>query len=294
LFPITSQAGDPGLNMTTDDSQSLSIRDIGEIPELRKVEELQKEVWGIDDREIFPALAMVPMRELGAVLIGAFDGDRMIGFVFGFPGYEDGRIILHSDMLAVRSEYRSRGVGYKLKLAQREKTLAQGIDTITWTFDPLQALNAHLNISRLGVMGDSYRVNYYGETTSFLHRTGTDRLWVRWLLRSERVKERIAGGPATETSALADISSIVRVGENQEPISSTAGLSQESLAIEIPANINMLLKENVELAVRWREATRNAFTRSMSAGFLVEEFYRVDRGTGKVGIYLLSTVRPTV
>jgi predicted GNAT superfamily acetyltransferase len=214
--------------------------------------------------------------------------------VFGFPGSEDGRVILHSDMLAVSPAYRSRGVGYKLKLAQREKALAKRIDTITWTFDPLQALNAHLNISKLGVMGDSYRVNYYGETTSFLHRTGTDRLWVRWLLRSERVKERIAGGSAMETLGLAEVPSLVRVGDNQEPISSTQGLGQKSLAIEIPANINILLKENVELAVRWREATRNAFTTSMAAGFLVEEFYRVDRGTGMVGIYLLSRVRPTV
>ena len=281
--------------MSPPNFQSLNIRDIEEISEMRSVEELQKEVWGIDDREVFPALAMMPMREVGGVLIGAFDGDRMIGFVFGFPGLENDRVILHSDMLAVRSEYRSRGVGYKLKLAQREKALAKGIDTITWTFDPLQALNAHLNISKLGVVGKSYRVNYYGETTSFLHRTGTDRLWVTWLLQSERVKERIAGGSVLETSALAEIPAVVRVGGNDEPVEGDEGLFREpSLVIEIPDKINLVLKLSVELAVRWREATRNAFTRSMAAGLFVDEFYRVQRGDKKVGVYLLSATGPAV
>ena len=275
--------------------QSLNIRDIEEISEMRSVEELQKEVWGIDDREVFPALALKPMREVGGVLIGAFDRDRMIGFVFGFPGLENDRVILHSDMLAVRSEYRSRGVGYKLKLAQREKALAKGMDTITWTFDPLQALNAHLNISKLGVVGKSYRVNYYGETTSFLHRTGTDRLWVTWLLQSERVKERIAGGSVMETSALAEIPAVVRVGGNDEPVEGDEGLFREpSLVIEIPDKINLVLKLSVELAVRWREATRKAFTKSMAAGLFVDEFYRVQRGEKKVGVYLLSATRPAV
>jgi len=281
--------------MSPPNFQSLNIRNIEEISEMRSVEELQKEVWGIDDREVFPALALKPMREVGGVLIGAFDGDRMIGFVFGFLGLENDRVILHSDMLAVRSEYRSRGVGYKLKLAQREKALAKGIDTITWTFDPLQALNAHLNISKLGVVGKSYRVNYYGETTSFLHRTGTDRLWVTWLLQSERVKERIAGGSVLETSALAEIPAVVRVGGNDEPVEGDEGLFREpSLVIEIPDKINLVLKLSVELAVRWREATRNAFTRSMAAGLFVDEFYRVQRGDKKVGVYLLSATGPAV
>ncbi len=186
-------------------------------------------------------------------------------------------------------------MGYKLKFAQREKALAKGIDTITWTFDPLQALNAHLNISKLGVVGKSYRVNYYGETTSFLHRTGTDRLWVTWLLQSERVKERIAGGSVMETSALAEIPAVVRVGGNDEPVEGDEGLFREpSLVIEIPDKINLVLKLSVELAVRWREATRNAFTRSMAAGLFVDEFYRVQRGEKKVGVYLLSATRPAV
>ena len=270
---------------------SLIIRDIKKISELREVEQIQKDVWGIADLEVFPALALVPMIELGAVLVGAFDGDRLAGFVFGFPGQKNGRVILHSDMLAVHRDYRSHGLGYQLKLAQRERALANGIDTITWTFDPLQSLNAHLNFEKLGVIANRYCVNYYGETTSFLHRTGTDRLWVTWLLNSERVQDRIAQVASSESSALAGIPAVVRIGENEEPVCSPAeSFGPQAIAIEIPDNINLLLKEDPDQAIRWREATRNAFTRMSSAGFIVKEFYRLKRGKVYVGIYLLSAV----
>src|SRR5450432_4031330 len=127
--------------MSANEAQSsISIRDIESIPEMREVEMLQTEIWGVADREIFPAMALIPMLDVGGVLIGAFDGGRIIGFVFGFPGYEQRRtgssgaaseqrrLILHSDMLAVRPEYRSHGLGYQLKLAQRDRALAKGID----------------------------------------------------------------------------------------------------------------------------------------------------------------------
>jgi predicted GNAT superfamily acetyltransferase len=276
--------------MHTEHLPSIIIRDIREISELLEVEQVQKDVWGIADREVFPALALVPMIELGAVLVGAFDGDRMAAFVFGFPGLEDGRVILHSDMLAVRPDYRSHGLGYKLKLAQRERALAKGIDTITWTFDPLQSLNAHLNFEKLGVTANRYSVNYYGQTTSFLHRTGTDRLWVTWLLNSKRVHDRIAYVARSESFVLGDIPAVVRLGENEEPVTSPPeNPGRQFLAIEIPDNINLRLKENPEQAIRWREATRKAFTNAMSAGFMVKEFYRLKRGDGYVGIYLLTS-----
>jgi predicted GNAT superfamily acetyltransferase len=280
---------------TTEAKTSIVIRDIADISEMRAVETLQKEIWGVADREIFPALALIPMLEVGGVLIGAFDRDRMVGFVFGFPGYHpptaSGRVILHSDMLAVRPEYRSVGLGYKLKLAQRDRALAKGIETISWTFDPLQSLNAYLNIGKLGVIADRYRVNYYGETTSFLHRSGTDRLWVTWVLNSERVKERIAADSRSEPTTLTETTVAVRVGDNEEPVSQPAALGQCSVAIEIPASINTLVRENVALAVRWREATRAAFTKLLADGFLVEEFYRVERNRRSVGVYLLNKER---
>ena len=278
---------------TTEAKTSIVIRDITTIAEMRAVEELQKEVWGIDDLEVFPALALIPMREVGAALIGAFDGERMIGFVFGFPGNDRGRLILHSDMLAVRPEYRTQGLGYKLKLAQRERAQAIGIDTITWTFDPLQSLNAHLNISRLGVVADSYRVNYYGETTSFLHRMGTDRLWVTWSLNSERVHRRVERGESPPPLDPENASLLVQVADDNEPVIEQVSFDTKAVVIEIPGNISALFAENPELANRWREATRQAFTKSMAERFTVEEFYVRKTSRTRVGSYLLRSSEDT-
>src|SRR6476619_1467263 len=107
-------------------ADNIIIRAIRGISEMRAVEDLQREVWAVNDRDIFPALALIPMVDVGAILIGAFDRKELIGFVFGFPGIEDGQSTIHSDMLAVKSEYRSQQLGYRLKLAQRESALAKG------------------------------------------------------------------------------------------------------------------------------------------------------------------------
>jgi len=267
---------------------SLVLRDITTISEMREVEQLQKEVWGVADLEVFPALALIPMTELGGVLVGAFDRERMAGFVFGFPGREQEKMILHSDMLAVRPEYRRHGLGYKLKLAQRERALAAGIGTITWTFDPLQARNARLNFGKLGVISDSYRIDYYGETTSFLHQTGTDRLWVTWLLDSQRVKSRIEGTEPAATDA-ADPAIVLRVDENEEPRAEAIELeSVGCAALEIPEDINRVTARDVSLTAQWRAATRKAFTELIGAGLSVSEFQFVAGEHGKVGRYLLT------
>ncbi len=254
-------------------ASQIQIREIKEISELKAVEGLQKEIWGCSDLEVLSSLALIPLLEIGGVLFGAFDADQLIGFVLGLPGFADGRLVLHSDMLAVKSEYRSRGLGYKLKLAQRERALAKGIDRITWTFDPLQSRNAHLNFAKLGVIADRYRINYYGETSSFLHQTGTDRLWVTWLLGSERVKRRLQAPTATVLSRELDqIPVLLFVSENMEPIIKDNLPSELGAIVEIPADINVLLSESIELAIRWREATRQVFTRLLGRGYRVEEF----------------------
>jgi predicted GNAT superfamily acetyltransferase len=254
------------------------------------VEELQKEIWGVTDREVFPALAMRPMMELGGVLIGAFDQDQMVGFVFAFPGLEQDRIILHSDMLAVKLAYRSFGLGYRLKLAQRERALTKHIDTITWTFDPLQAVNAHFNFAKLGVVADRYKVNFYGETSSFLHRAGTDRLWVTWLLNSERVNKRLSQRSPDDVAWSEHMNALVQVGRNLEPVVNTDDRTLESsVTIEIPASINTIVEQSTELATRWSSTTRKAFTEAMNAGYMVADFRFAERSGQKVGVYLLSS-----
>ena len=269
-------------------ASAITIRDIKELPELRAVEELQKQIWGCSDLEVLPSLALIPIIEVGGVLLGAFDQSELVGFVLGFPGIEEGRLILHSDMLAVKPEYRSHGLGYRLKLAQRAKALEKGIDTITWTFDPLQSLNAHLNFGRLGVISNRYKVNYYGQTSSFLHRTGTDRLWVTWLLNSERVRKKLAGGVATNLAReIEGAATVLAVSDSGEPVLKKE-TGKDNIVIEIPGNINEVMLDQGELAVRWREASRQAFLSVLDVGYTMVDFYRSEQDSRPVGYYLAT------
>jgi predicted GNAT superfamily acetyltransferase len=146
---------------------------------------------------------MIAAQHVGAILVGAFDGAELIGFVYGFPGFEGEHRVIHSDMLAVKESWRDRGVGRVLKLAQRDAAVARGVDRITWTFDPLQTRNAFLNLEKLGATADRYLRDFYGTTSSPLHAGGTDRLWVTWHLhgrpRFDESAERIAVSGREET-----------------------------------------------------------------------------------------------
>jgi predicted GNAT superfamily acetyltransferase len=275
-----------------DGGPTIFIRDI-DSSELRAVEALQKEVWGCDDLDVVPLTLFVAAKEVGATLIGAYDGGSLIGFVYGFTGYEKGQVTHHSHMLAVSPAYRNYQLGFKLKLAQRERVLAQGIDCITWTFDPLQSLNAHLNFAKLGVVSDTYKINFYGEaTSSFLHQIGTDRLWVTWPLDSQRVRDRVQPGIDNQQQRIevADAPVLVRVACNCVPQMNAEAdtFASDHLTIEIPGAINALQRQHPQLAVEWREATRWAFTRALDSGYVVEEFYSATRNDQRVGVYLLS------
>ena len=230
---------------------NIRIREIDDVAEMRAVEELQKEVWGIPDLDVVPLTQLVAAKEAGGVLIGAFEGDTLVGFVYGFPSYERGQLAHHSHMLAVKPGYRNYDLGRRLKFAQRDHVVAQGIELISWTFDPLQSLNAHFNFNKLGVIADRYLPDFYGpDAASFLHQTGTDRLWVSWFVSHER-NEPIAG--------------------------------EDQVVIEIPSNINALMQHSPETALKWRAETRRAFTEALKAGYVVASFIR-DQPRGK---YLL-------
>jgi predicted GNAT superfamily acetyltransferase len=246
---------------TASESSEIVIREVESAAEMRAVEELQKEVWGIPDLDVVPATHLIAAKAAGGVLLGAFDGNTLVGFVYGFVAQEDGRIAHHSHMLAVKPEYRNFNLGYKLKVAQRDEVLAQGIDLITWTFDPLQSLNAYFNFTKLGVIADRYVINFYGEeAASFLHQTGTDRFWVKWLLTTDRVVQRLL---------------------TPKPVFENPS---DKLLIEIPADINAVQHESPQLAREWRERTRRAFTEALGRGYVVRDFYREKT----VGVYILG------
>jgi predicted GNAT superfamily acetyltransferase len=274
-------------------TNSITFRDIDDIKEIRSVEDLQIAAWGDHERDIVPLTQLIAARHVGGTLIGAFDNERLIGFAYGFYGHISGHIVHHSHMLAVDSEHREHNVGFRLKAEQRQRILADGITNLmTWTFDPLQSLNAHFNFAKLGVVSDTYKVNEYGEqATSFLHQNGTDRLFVKWLLDSPRVERSMTGEPrhqADRTDPRRDTVCLLRNSRNGTPLSEVniRDAKDSYLAtIEIPVDIVSIEHEDFELARKWREETRRAFTDALSEGFLVVDYFFESTHSGR---YLLQ------
>ena len=302
------------------------IRDLCSIDDLVQLKAVEKQVWQMDEEDAIPLTLAIALKEAGSIFIGAFDagksdrnkqensasaksGAKLVGFAFGFLGREHGQTIIHSHMLAVLDSYRHLDLGKRLKLAQRGRALDMGIREMTWTFDPLQSRNAHFNFAKLGVVSDTYKVDFYGaETSSILHRNGTDRLWVRWLLDSRRVRDRIAGVDGRRGSvearpwtankdprgealdALRLLAPLVRFDGNGRPAASdlAEALSRERVSIEIPGDIIAVEQADMSLAREWREATRWAFRESLKAGFIVVEYCRSVRGQQGPGAYLLQ------
>jgi predicted GNAT superfamily acetyltransferase len=274
-------------------SQQIEIRGLDTIEELKELQAVEKEVWGMADEDALPLTLAIACRAAGNIFVGAFDQNNMVGFAFGFLGRENGITTIHSHMLAVIDRYRHLDLGSRLKQAQRDRAMAMGVDEMTWTYDPLQSRNAHFNFLKLGVVSDTYKVDFYGpETTSMLHRNGTDRLWVRWELNSRRVRDRLAGkNGRTETlDAMRLLGPLVRFDPSGKPARAdlAESLARQRVSIEIPGDILEVERTDMGLAREWRESTRWAFREAVAAGFIVTEFCRSIRGQQGPGAYLLQ------
>jgi predicted GNAT superfamily acetyltransferase len=174
-------------------SAPISIRSCHTLNEFHACVDLQREIWGEEALEVEPATMFVVAAHTGGQVLGAFDGDLLVGFTLAVAGVRERTPYLHSHMTGLKDGYRDRGIGRKLKLFQREEALNRGITSILWTFDPLELRNAHFNLNRLGAVCRKYLPNLYGVTTSPLHRgLRTDRLLAEWDLEDPRVVRAIA------------------------------------------------------------------------------------------------------
>jgi predicted GNAT superfamily acetyltransferase len=172
----------------------ITVRELTVHGEFEEAVNLQRQIWGFADIELLPVRMFVVAGKVGGFVLGAFDGDHMVGFCLAIPGIRRGKIYLHSHMLGVMPGYRDQSVGRQLKLKQREEALSRSIGLIEWTFDPLELKNAYFNIQRLGAVVNRYVLNQYGSTTSHLHGgLPTDRCVAEWWLNSGRVSEAIEG-----------------------------------------------------------------------------------------------------
>jgi predicted GNAT superfamily acetyltransferase len=249
--------------------------------------ELQKLVWGEGFEDLTPPALLRIADEVGGVSAGAFrggtEGGRLEGFVFGISGLREGRPAHWSHMMAVRPECRGRGLGVRLKAYQRELLLERGIGTAFWTFDPLVARNAHLNIMRLGAMPELYERDYYGsgDDSALSAGIGTDRFVVRWDLAGERVERTLAGEPPAPSEDDAN-APILNVREDGEPVAepSVVPAAARAVRVEIPADIQEVRDADPERAVAWRTSTRHTLEPALAHGYRVTAFLRVEEPAG--------------
>jgi predicted GNAT superfamily acetyltransferase len=175
-------------------SEGIVVRKCDTLREFNSCVALQREIWGEADLEVEPVTLFVVAAHTGGQVLGAFDGDQLVGYTLAVAGWRDNRPYLHSHHTGIHPDYRDHGVGRKLKLFQREEALGRGIRFVEWTFDPLELRNAHFNLNRLGAICRRYLPNLYGVTTSPLHRgLATDRLVAEWHLDSPRAVAAIQG-----------------------------------------------------------------------------------------------------
>lgn len=251
---------------------------------------LQLETWGHDFTECVPVSILQISQKVGGVAAGAFDTDeRLIGFVYGISGLKDGRPAHWSHMLAVYPEYRGTGIGRRLKTLQRELLLAAGIDVAFWTYDPLMAGNAHLNINLLGARPIEYIPDMYGsDTGSELHSgLGTDRFVVEWRLDEPRV-ESILSGEAVEGTELDVASPTVDAETNGEPVLRDGAFSTSpSVRVAIPLDIQSIKRADHDSALTWRAVTRQVLRWYMDHDYAIVGFRR-DQDMNR-GYYYLST-----
>ena len=279
----------------------MRIRPLTTIEDCRRVAELERTIWGYTDAEdVVPPPVLIVSIKRGGILLGAFDDrERMLGFVYSIPGLKQGQITQWSHMLGVLADARDAGIGLRLKLAQRERALEMGIELIEWTFDPLQALNAHFNFARLGVVVEEYEENIYGDSSSPLHRgTPTDRFVAEWHLLRPHVERRIAaiGQPVMRDSSVAS-APLVNPSRSSGPSTSTGepwllpgdanlDLDARRLLVEIPVGFSELQMSAPEAALKWRLATRRIFQTYFGRGYRAVDFF-LSREAGR-GHYLLA------
>lgn len=302
---------------------SVAIRFLDAPADFVEVERAQQSIWVGSDLEVVPTHLLATAAHNGGFLAGAFlrgqggldpggeqgaaegsrppgevlpgrpTAPRLVGFVFGFLGIEEngphGRQLKHcSHLLGVLPEFRDRGIGFLLKRAQREFVLGQGIDLITWTFDPLESRNAHLNLTRLGAIARRYRREVYGSMRDDLNRgMPSDRFEVEWWIRSERVSRRLPDSPLPEEEHAPCVNLTRLVDGDLRPVSWQLPTRGDWVAVEVPAQFRRMTQENRSLALQWRLHLREIFEALFAEGWVAEELWdrpREDRARAR---YLL-------
>ncbi|MFQ5738678.1 MAG: hypothetical protein ACE5JX_06660 [Acidobacteriota bacterium] len=252
---------------------SVEVKEVCQPCDLEGCVQLQRRVWGFDERDIVSVAMLRTCRGYGGLLLGAWLPEAgLVGFVFSFPALLGKRTIQHSHMLAVLEPFRDQGIGQKLKWAQYRQASDRGIGRITWTFDPLEARNGNLNLNKLGAVVRRYHVNLYGEgTSSDLHKDlGTDRFLAEWEVAPQPPQGR--PGWVDLDRALSDPQTLLTRRDRRGllvPSRLDLHRGEPWLAVEIPARIQKLKTLDPDLAGQWRRMTRAVFRHYLKIGYEV-------------------------
>jgi predicted GNAT superfamily acetyltransferase len=268
------------------------------------VEELQRAVWPGSETDVVPAHVFIAAIHNGGLTIGAFVDDELIGFVFGFPGIKflpDGPHPKHcSHMMGIRPGKRDSGVGFALKRAQWQMVRKQGIDHITWTYDPLLSRNAHLNIAKLGAICSTYRRSEYGDMRDGLNAgLPSDRFQVDWWVNTSRVERRL-GRRARKPLELDDFSKadlqplympLIGASSLLHPPEHFSPFERHLLLAEIPSDFNTIKSEDFALARDWRYFSRELFETAFNSGYIITDFIYEDERSFYVLTNGMSTLQ---
>lgn len=284
--------------------QHITYRVVRDMESLHQMIDLQRLIWGENAEAHVPLHMLHSLAQSGAPLIGAFDGDLLVGFSLSFFGLDVvetdrpalANLKLASKRLAVHPDYRDSGIGYQMKLEQKKFANKQGIRLITWTYDPLISRNAYLYIRKLGGMVRRFIQDYYAEMPGQVSRIpGTDRFLIEWWVTSRRVEERINGtrrGLTVEDYLSANTPIInpayPRPDRTVAPFLGKIVIGDHSLLlVEVPPE-NHALANDPELGALWREHTRQAFTQAFQAGYIVTDFLHQSYEGYKRSFYVMG------
>lgn len=270
-----------------------TIRDLQTYEEMLGIHQLQQEIWGLEDPSmgLYPPLISTVAKN-GGVVLGAFDNKtgKMVAFLFGFLGREPGGPLkLCSQNMGVLGEWRRYGIAEALKRAQRERVLAQELALITWTYDPLEGPNAHLNLHKLRAISRRYIQNLYGTNFGALNAgLPSDRLLVEWWLRGTHLET----APELAWETAPQIFQIEGEGVRRQIVHSDLGLQQEKILLETPADIHPLKAADMALALDWRLKVREAFETYFGKGYIATDFISNLSGGERRNRYLLQRSTP--
>jgi chorismate synthase len=261
----------------------VDIEILDRFEDFEKLIDIQRAVWGHDDVDLTPVHQFCVSSRMGAILLGAIAARELVGFVYSFPAILGKKPCQHSHLLAVLPGYRGRGIGKLLKWAQRKEALRRGYEFLTWTFDPLQARNANLNLQALGAISRAYFPNFYGMTQTLCLGPGvpTDRLLIEWPIREPRVRSLVRGKAKRVEIDVSSPPQVLRRrpgggGDSARPSRPKLGLRDDVLLVEVPGDVRAM-RERPELIAEWQGGLRRTMIHYFGRGYRADHFVHGER-----------------